>query len=289
MIHLKLIAILFLSASSVLTTNITNHSYNQNHMQDSHGFANVNGITMYYEIYGEGRPLVLVHGGGSTIQSTFATIIPLLSKKYKVIALELQAHGRTSDRNAPESFEQDADDVAALLKYLSIEKADLMGFSNGGNTIMQVAIRHPQVAGKLVIASAFYKREGMMKGLFEGLQQATLADMPAGLKQAFLKVTNDNNKLQTMFEKDKQRMLTFKDWKEEDLARIKSPSLVIAGDHDVMTTAHTVELSQKISNAKLLIVPGNHGSYIGEQTAIIPGSTTPESVVNVISEFLDAN
>ena len=84
------------------------------------GYSEVNGIKMYYEIYGKGKPLVLIHGGGSTIQTTFGRVIPMLAKKYQVIAMDLQAHGRTSDRDAPESFEQDADDVAALLKNLNV-------------------------------------------------------------------------------------------------------------------------------------------------------------------------
>src|SRR5215510_12061102 len=108
-------------------------------------YANVNGIKMYYEIHGEGKPLVLIHGGGSTIQSTFGKILPLLAQHYKVIAVELQAHGRTHDRDTPETFEQDANDVAALLQYLQIKKAHLLGFSNGGQTAMRAAITHPAI------------------------------------------------------------------------------------------------------------------------------------------------
>ncbi|MGN6163974.1 MAG: alpha/beta fold hydrolase, partial [Flavisolibacter sp.] len=141
---------------------------------DKNGYAPVNGIKMYYEIHGAGEPLLLIHGGGSTIETTFGRILPLLAQYYKVIAMELQAHGRTTDRNNTESFEQDADDVAALLQYLKINKAHFLGFSNGGNTAMQIAIRHPDVVNKLVVVSAFYKKEGMIAGFFEGLQQATL-------------------------------------------------------------------------------------------------------------------
>src|SRR5713226_6395711 len=108
------------------------------------GYAPINGLDMYYEIYGAGAmPLVLIHGGGSTIETTFGNILPLLSDYGKVIAVELQAHGRTNDRDAPESFEQDADDVAALLHYLKVDKANFLGFSNGGTTTMQIAISHP--------------------------------------------------------------------------------------------------------------------------------------------------
>src|SRR6185436_18293307 len=143
------------------------------------GYAPVNGLKMYYEIHGDGLPLVLIHGGGSTIQTSFGKILPLLAEHYKVIAVELQAHGHTSDRDSPESFEQDADDVAALLQFLKINKAHILGFSNGGNTAMQIAIRHPELVNKLVPVSSFYKREGMMPGFWDGMQQATLENMPA--------------------------------------------------------------------------------------------------------------
>src|SRR6187399_1480103 len=143
------------------------------------GYAPVNGLKMYYEIHGEGMPLVLIHGGGSTIQTSFGKILPLLAQQYKVIAVELQAHGHTNDRDSAESFEQDADDVAGLLRYLKISKAHFLGFSNGGNTAMQIAIRHSDLVNKLVIISSFYKREGMMAGFFESMQQATLENMPA--------------------------------------------------------------------------------------------------------------
>jgi len=139
--------------------------------QDSNGYALVNGIRMYYEIHGSGgMPLVLIHGGGSTIETTFGTILPLLARYGKVIAVELQAHGRTSDRDSAVSFEQDADDVAGLLIYLNIGKADIFGFSNGGNTAMQIAIRHPDLVNRLVIVSSFFKRNGLISGFFESMQ-----------------------------------------------------------------------------------------------------------------------
>ncbi|MBK7441669.1 MAG: alpha/beta hydrolase [Bacteroidetes bacterium] len=106
------------------------------------GYANVNGLKMYYEIHGSGFPLVLIHGGGSTLESTFGNVIHQFAKTHKVIAVELQAHGRTADIDRPLSFTQDADDVAGLLKQLHIEKADIFGFSNGASTTLQFAIRN---------------------------------------------------------------------------------------------------------------------------------------------------
>src|SRR4030095_8034403 len=207
------------------------------------GYAPVNGLKMYYEIHGDGTPLILIHGGGSTIQTSFGKILPLLAKHYKVIAVELQAHGHTNDRNTAESFEQDANDVAGLLANLKISKADFLGFSNGGHTAMQIGISHPEIVNKLILVSTFYKRDGAMKGFFEGMENANLGNMPGPLKEAYLKINNDSNGLQNMFEKDRTRMLNFKDWKDEDMASIKASSFVIAGDNDVVTTEHAVKMS----------------------------------------------
>src|SRR5882672_649217 len=99
--------------------------------QSSGKYAQVNGLKMYYEVHGNGFPLVLIHGGGSTIGTTFGRILPVLAKTHKIIAVEMQAHGHTADINRPLSFKQDADDVAELLKQLHIGKADIFGFSNG--------------------------------------------------------------------------------------------------------------------------------------------------------------
>ena len=109
------------------------------------GHARVNGIDMYYEVHGrkDGVPLVLLHGGGSTIEVTFSKVLPVFAGSRRVIALEEQAHGRTTDRNAPVAFESSADDVAALLRYLKVDKVDIFGFSNGASVALQVAIRHP--------------------------------------------------------------------------------------------------------------------------------------------------
>ena len=250
-------------------------------------YSEVNGISLYYETYGEGDPLVLIHGGGSTIQTSFSKILPLLAQHYEVIAVELQAHGHTNDRDGAESFEQDADDVAGLIQYLKISKANFLGFSNGGNTAMQIAIRHSNLVDKLVIISSFYKRDGMIPGFFESMQQATLENMPTLLKTYYLQINNDQKGLQNMFNKDKERMLHFKDWRDEDLASIKNPSLIISGDKDVTTREHTVKMSHIIPNAQLLILPGTHGSFIGEVCAAEEGSKMPETTVTIIKEFLD--
>lgn len=250
------------------------------------GYAPVNGLKMYYEVHGEGAPLVLIHGGGSTIETSFGRILPLLAQKHKVIAVELQAHGRTNDRDQPESFEQDADDVAGLLQYLGVGKAHFLGFSNGGNTAMQIAIRHAGLVNKLIVVSAFYRREGMIPGFFEGLEQASLENMPAPLKDAYLQVSNDQKGLQAMFNKDRERMLGFRDWRDEDLKAIRVPVLLVVADQDVVTLEHTVKMRRLLPNAGLMVLPGTHGSFIGEICTAEEGSRMPEWTVAIVEEFL---
>lgn len=259
---------------------------------DTSAYASVNGLDMYYEIHGSGTPqrspLVLVHGAGSTIESTFGRILPELADTYRVIAVELQAHGRTHDIDRPLSFEQDADDIAALLRQLDIEKADFMGFSNGGTTCLQIAIRHPDLVNKLVLASGAYKRNGMQPGFFESLRNATLDDMPGPLKEAYLAANPDSQGLRAMFERDRARMLAFKDISDAEIRAIQAPAFVINADADVVRPEHALELSHTLPHAQVAILPGVHGAYIGELSALNQRPEIPALVTAMIEAFLDS-
>ena len=260
---------------------------NQPAANSTHGYSEVNGIKMYYEIYGQGKPLVLIHGGGSTIETTFGRVIPMLAKKYKVIAMDLQAHGRTSDRAAPESFEQDADDVVTLLKNLNISSADFLGFSNGGTTAVQIAIRHPELVDKIVLASALCKRNGVPAQFWDFMKQATLANMPEQLKEAYLKDSPTPNGLQVMHDKDVERMVNFRDIPDDQIESIKAPTLIIIGDKDVIKPEHAIEMHRQIANSSLAIIPGVHGEYIGEITTLNSNSKEADFVIPMIERFLD--
>jgi len=250
------------------------------------GYSTVNGIKMYYEMYGQGGvPLVLIHGGGSTIQTSFSKMIPFLSQHRQVIAMELQAHGRSEDRDAPETFDQDAEDVYALLQNLHIDSADVLGFSNGGNTTMLLANRHPQQVRKAVVISAFYKRDGMQPWFWGMMKNASLKDMPIELQEAYKKVAIDPNHLEVMHNKDRDRMVGFKDWSDDVLKGIKAPTLIMSADKDVMTPEHAVAMHNLIPNCKLVILPGFHGEFLGEVTHP-KASAMPEATAMIIEEFL---
>lgn len=255
--------------------------------QSKNSYSDVNGIKMYYEIYGKGKPLVLIHGGGSTIESNFGQVIKMFAQDRKVIAMELQAHGRTNDRNKDSSFEQDADDVVALLKNLDIDKADFFGFSNGGTTALQIAIRHPEMVDKMILGSALYKRNGVPSQFWDFMKQANLSNMPQELKDAYLDVTADPKGLQIMHDRDAKRMVDFKDIPDDQIKAIKAKTLIIIGDKDVITPEHAVEMHRNISGSELAIIPGVHGEYIGEITTLKSNSREQDFVVPMIKQFLD--
>lgn len=251
------------------------------------GYSEVNGIKMYYEIYGQGEPLVLLHGGGSTIQTTFGRAIPMFAKHRKLIAVELQAHGRTSDRTKDESFEQDADDVATLLQHLNIKNADFFGFSNGGTTVIQIAIRHPEIVNKIILASALSKRNGVPVQFWDFMKQAQLSNMPEQLKEAYLQVSPNPAGLQIMHDKDAKRMINFTDIPDEQIKSIKAPTLIIIADQDIIQPEHAIEMHRQITNSELAIIPGIHGEYIEEITTLKSGSKESRFVIPMIEDFLN--
>ena len=251
------------------------------------GYAEVNGISMYYETYGIGDPLVLIHGGGSTIQTSFANVTPLFAQHRKVIAMELEAHGRTSHRGQPFSFEQDAKDVAALLNDLGIASADILGFSNGATTALKLAIQHPEKVRKLILCSPLAKRSGMPSGFWDFMKNASLDNMPQQLQEAFLSVNPDEAGLTFMHGGDATRMLNFEDIPDEAIRSVQAPTLIINGDKDVITSEHVLELFKMLAHAELAIIPGVHGTYLGEITTVIADSKPWTYVVPMILDFLN--
>src|SRR5258708_24674032 len=140
------------------------------------GYAPVNGVKMYYEVHGSGEPVVLLHGAFMTITNNWAGWIGELSKTRKVIAIEMQGHGRTADTPRDITYENLADDVAALLEKLDIPRADLIGYSMGGTVAMQCAIRHPDKVRKVVVISSVFRRDGMIKEAADSIPKLTAED-----------------------------------------------------------------------------------------------------------------
>jgi pimeloyl-ACP methyl ester carboxylesterase len=250
------------------------------------GYASINGLKMYYEIHGTGTPLVLIHGGGSTIQTSFGRVLHLFAKTHKVIAVELQAHGRTADIDRPLSFEQDADDIAMLLKQLNINNASFLGFSNGASTALQLAIRHPELVNKIIVASTFYKKAGAQPWFWDVMAKARFEGMPQALKDAFLQLNPDSNALRKMYERDVTRMRAFPDISAGLMKTIKAPAFIIIGDKDIVQPEHAVEMYRLVPHAKLAILPGGHGDYLGEITTP-KDSILIAATVSMINKFIN--
>jgi pimeloyl-ACP methyl ester carboxylesterase len=166
------------------------------------GYAPVNGLRMYYEIHGSASavPLVLLHGGGDTIETSFGKLLPALARARRIIAFEQQGCGRTADiPDRPFSFEQSADDTVALLNYLRIDRADLFGFSNGGSIALHLAMRRPQVVRRLVVITALMKRDWADPQFWESMKSAQVDAMPTILREAYLKVAPHPENLESCF------------------------------------------------------------------------------------------
>jgi pimeloyl-ACP methyl ester carboxylesterase len=174
----------------------------------SSGYAEVDGLRMYYEVHGTGRPLLLLHGAYMTVD-TMGPILPGLAETRRVIAAEMQGHGRTADIDRPITYEHMADDVAALIRHLGLDHPDLFGFSMGGAIALQLAIRHPGLARKLVVASASFTSNGMQPELHEMLPTIT-PEMFAGspIEAAYLDVAPKPEDFPRLVEKMKRLDVT---------------------------------------------------------------------------------
>ena len=246
---------------------------------------------LYYQWHGpvgDRPPLLLVHGGGSTIDSNWGALIAALAGTRRLLAVELQGHGRTATGSGPASFERSADDVAELLAELGTGAVDVLGFSNGGQVALQLAMRHSVRVGRLVIASAPFRRDGMIDGFWGALESGTFTDMPEVFREADALVSGDAAHTERMFVLDRELMLTgFQDFPDEALAGITAPTLVIAGDRDVTRRDHAVALADLIPDARLLIVPGSHGDYLGELFAAAGDPAALSRALPLLLAFLD--
>jgi pimeloyl-ACP methyl ester carboxylesterase len=253
------------------------------------GHAAVNGLRLYYEVHGPrgGTPLVLLPGGGSTIEVTYGHILPLLAQHRQVIALDEQNHGRSEHRAVPERFTDSADDVAALLHQLGVAQADVMGFSNGASVAMQVALRHRALVRKLVFTGSMTKKSGAPAQFWQSFEHMTFADMPEALKDSFLAVNNAPEQLRDMYEKDSERMRSFVDTSDEDVRSLTLPTLLIIGDQDVPTPEHAVELLRLLPNSQLAILGRGHGEFLGDSFGGKVDTRYPALSAMLIEGFLD--
>jgi pimeloyl-ACP methyl ester carboxylesterase len=233
------------------------------------GYADVNGLHMYYEITGAGPPLLAMAGGSMSVES-FAEDIEVLSGSFTVLAPDQMGHGRTADD--PErmfAYHDMAEATHELLVRLEIERTLVYGFSDGGVVGLDLAIHHPEQVSRLAISGANFRVDGLAPSTREWMLTATGETWPASLRESYARLSPDGpGHWHDVIERLKQMWLTQPDYAVEDLARITTPTLVIAGDRDAVTLEHTLALFQAIPDAQLCIVPNEGHGVLPRETVL---------------------
>jgi pimeloyl-ACP methyl ester carboxylesterase len=254
------------------------------------GYAPVNGMKMYYEVHGSGDPVVLLHGSFMTITNNWTNWIGALSRTRKVIAVEMQGHGRTADIDRPFSYENLADDVAALLEFLEIPRADLMGYSLGAGVAMQCAIRHPEKVRKVVSISGVIRRDGMVKEAVDAFPQFkpdALKGSP--IEAEYLKLSPTPKEFPNFVRRVVAIELKPYDFGAAKLGATRAPMFFIHGDADGVRLDHIAEMFRRKggeifgdlrprSASRLAIVPNTTHVTLMERMAVI---------VPMVNDFLD--
>ncbi|MEQ8178977.1 MAG: alpha/beta hydrolase [Amphiplicatus sp.] len=260
---------------------------------DKSGYADVNGIKLYYAVYGKGEPLVLLHGGLGHAEM-MAPVIARLASGRQVIVADLQGHGRTADVDRPIRYETMGDDIAALIRYLKIEKADVMGYSMGGGVALRTAIQHPDLVDRLVVVSAVFRRDGWfadIRAQQEGLNgSAAEAMKPTPMYQSYVAVAPRPEDFSRLLDKMGAFMKRDYDWAEE-VRGLASPTMLVFADHDMMPTSHMAEFFGLLGGGK------KDAGWMGEnmtphRLAILPGLThynafLSPSLPETVLPFLD--
>lgn len=235
------------------------------------GYAPVNGMRMYYEVHGSGDPIVLLHGAYMTIEGPIREMAEALKKNRRVIVVELQGHGRTADvdRRAI-TYEQMADDMAAFLKYMNLDSADIFGYSMGAGTALQLAIRHPRLVKKMILASVSYNTGGWSPELMKLIPTITPAVFEGSpYKKEYDSLAPKKENFPVLVQKLKALDMAPQDWPAEWIKAIKSSVLLMIGDSDAVTLEHAVDMFKLLGGG----VMGDLQGLPRSQLAILPGTT----------------
>lgn len=254
-------------------------------------YAHVNGLDMYYEVHGSGKPLIMLHGALSSIETSFGALLPVLAEHRQVIAVEQQGHGRTADTCRPLTIEHMADDTVALLRQLGMERADVLGYSMGAAIALDIGLRYPDMAEKLVLASVSFSPSGLHPELLADLDQTTpdaLAGSP--YEQEYLRVAPNPQDWPVLIRKNTQLDQHIPDLDPKLVASLAPPALLVIGDSDIITLEHAVRMFRLLGGG----VPGDITGLPRCQLAILPGTThacVPAQtgvLETIIPAFLDA-
>ncbi|MFJ6390975.1 alpha/beta fold hydrolase [Streptomyces sp. NPDC091972] len=240
--------------------------------------AKVNGLEMYYETHGTApdgtRPLVLLHGGGLTVDLTFSALLPALAADRRVVAPELQGHGRTADTGRALTVPGLASDVVALLDELGIGQADLLGFSLGGLTALEIAVRHPERVGRLALAATMYTQEGVHDDVRVpdyGSPRLPSQDDFRRMADAYAAVAPRPEHFQDFLAKVSAAAHAPLPWTADDLRGLRAPTLLLLGDNDFVRVEHAAEMQRLIPDARLAVLPATtHMALMQRSSLLLP-------------------
>lgn len=253
-------------------------------MEPVDGWTETPELRMFRRVHagaGSARPLLLVHGGGSTVDTEWASLLPMLAERGPVVAVEEEGHGRTSATARPLTSDASARDVVAVLDDLGFPVVDVLAFSAGCRTALALAVGDPRRVGSLVLCSPPWRRDAMIDGFWDGMANGSLADMPQAFQDEFLRLNpGDLAGLQRFFDLDIGHMQEA-DQPDAALAAITAPTLVVVGDRDVVTVDGAERLATTLPGARLLVLPAGHGDYLGDDPELF-GRTAP-----FLTAFLD--
>lgn len=231
-------------------------------------YADVRGIRMYYEVHGSGPVLVLLHGGAGNGEQ-FTKQVPAFEKRFRVIVPDLCAQGRTTDRDAPLTYHDMAEDVIALMDHLGVKRFDVMGWSDGGDDGLDIAIHHPDRLRRLVTFGANFSPDGLAKDDVAWNDTATVAAFGDGMREGWTKLSPQPEHYAVAMSKIIRLWKTLPRFTPAELGSIKARVLVCAGEHDLIRPEHTAALARSIPGAKVWIVPGASHSAMQERPDLV--------------------
>ena len=255
------------------------------------GYADVNGLKLYYEVYGQGQPIVLLHGSFMTIPLNWSHIIPLMARNRQVIVAEMQGHGRTRDISREFSYEAMADDVSGLLKHLKVDSADILGYSMGGGVAFQIAVRHPEQVRRLIVLSGTYTHDGWwpdVEASYAGINAEMFKGTP--IQKQYDSLGNNPAHFAEFVKKVMSIDLKPYDWTAA-VQQIKAPLFMAIGDADGVRYEHALALFRAKGGGKMGDIHGLPKSRL----AILPGTTHISMMyrtdwwIPMINDFLDAD
>ena len=274
------------SAKQLNLVQIQQHQTMKTAALPTTGYAPVNGVNMYYEVHGTGEPVVLLHGSFMTITTNWQDMIAALSMTRTVVAVEMQGHGRTRDIERDFSYESLADDIAALVDYLNVGKADVIGYSMGGGVAMQVAIRHPAQVRKVVSISAVSRHDGWVKEAVDAYTKMT-AEMFKGspIETEYKKLSPTPNEFPSFIRRVIAMDLEPYDFGADQLKATKAPMFFIHGDADGVRLEHIAEMFRLKGDE----IHGDMRPRSASRLAILPNTThvTLMQKVDVIAPMIN--